>query len=115
MNHPSPTYAIGCVFNFKVEQEHIDEGIMAHCSKCPVALALKAVRPDAIRVVVGCGVSIWRQDGLIESWDYNTKTCSKILDYDQTGRMRPFTARMALRIQRRPSAGSGQSPKETHP
>lgn len=107
MNHPSPTYAIGCLFDFDVEQPHIDEGVQRNCEDCPVALALHSARPEAKRIETGLhGVSLWFTDGHNEYWSFDGRTMSRIFHYDVAGRMRPFRARMTLHGIKRPQVAA---------
>ena len=91
-------YAINCVFDFEVEQPHIDAGIKADCSRCPVARAMLDCRADAADIEAGpfgCFLHVTGESD-VEVWRFDDNTASKILHFDGHGRMQPFTARATL-------------------
>lgn len=68
----------------KVEQRHIDEGVMQSCSNCPVALALQELYPESTVAVGSDNVNIYLGDG-VYSYSLDDYTQLFIEEFDFHG------------------------------
>ena len=85
------------IIEFRVEQEHIDEGVKGSCSKCPVALALDVTHPDSKVATLqdrsGLFAFTVADNRETLMWEFDACTTSKVFHFDGSGKMEPFTAR----------------------
>lgn len=73
-----------------VTNEHIERGIPASCSGCPIALAMKEATGEDIAVELGRYPKVYSRTRRLY-YPLSAIAVEAAMDFDSTGIMKPFT------------------------